>query len=73
MVPYYTVIVKWFGMTVNNPCNEPLTWDWLTAFANENGYWFKSLQVQLQGWYFLSMCFTYFGLFLSLTTVVDLY
>ena len=74
MIPYWTISVKWLGIERHdNPCGDDVTWEWLTTFADENGFWYKSLQIQLQGWYFLSMTFTYFGLFLSLTTVLDLY
>ena len=45
MVPYWTISVKWLGMSHTNLCEEDLTWEWLKSFNEANSHWYLSLEV----------------------------
>ena len=42
-------------------------------YKDEHGYWYGAVSTRLQMWYVLSIAVSYMSLFLSLSTVLDLY
>jgi len=73
VIPFWTISLKWLNIEHCNICDEPIDWKYLEDFAAANGYWYGSVGMRLQGWYFCSIAVTYCSLFFSLATVVDLY
>lgn len=72
--PYYTVVVKWFKIDIEAANGTgTLTWEYLKDYDAINHYWYGAVAIRLQVWYILSISISYMSLFLSLSTVLDLY
>ena len=74
LVPYYTIVVKWLGTDIDaRNGSGQITWTYLQNYADENHYWYGAVAIRLQFWYIMSIAISYMSLFLSLSTVLDLY
>ena len=64
--------MEWFGIRYYDKFGNLITWSELEYFYNENHFWYGSVSIRLQSWYFMSIWVSYMSLFLSLATVLDL-